>query len=781
MDNRAKLPLNQLYNTSNFIWKDNKLTAREGFYRFARPMSNNSVKFIDIFKKTTGQKYLMYSDGSKLWYRTNLTDTSLALNFGASNTGTVDHYAGLRTLRGNDIVNQKFRSLFGTGEGYLVKAGDTTRTNAVFLLDTMVAVTVAYTTTATVAHQILYSDIQINSALPISNNYWIYSNQGRFYFNRPDSFVIADAATALRYVMTGRPIRSCWSSTPVLKFASTTINTSDYGGKYLRYVSNPMSAGGVKNPVDTNKVFYVSYPIFNSGSPEDSVVVGCPAIYPDSTVQYFTVEDLIYDATTLYSDTVDSIQVVTPDSAGTVCSNRPARYLRLFCETCGFDDTTKFWTGDWFFAPDSATFANPIWNTIKRYTYHSYVLPVVGGVSKSVGGKKVLFVGIGLPHEGGSLQGNPFEIADGDTARVHFFRMKRSALQLSGSFIFATVYQDRVFTARDSTPNTLEWSEPFMPDSSLALSTMIINSQDGDEIRAGSTQYGDLIIYMNNSRWKVFGDGVDYGKERLNGNVGCVAPRTFLNINNEHYFLHSSGFYRATGSEAPELLSSAVNGYFLDSINGDRYDQVCAGYDEENDNIWISFPRIGSTSNNITLTLNVKTNSWWLQTFSGSAYAYNKDRFVSDSVQLIVGGKDSSQIYVRGRTLDDGAEVDAYFKTGWFDYGTPEIQKRLYEVLVNMNPTTTHDVFFHTYRDYRATAFDTVSYAATNMQLEQRLIFPSGLYHGNAFSHRLAIDNASGATIQGWKVKLRTLGEVPMKSLSGSEYSPAVSSEDVGQ
>lgn len=754
--NRSQLSENEIWDSWNFIWKDGQLRVRDGFYRFAAPMSNSRGLFVDIFKPRSGTAYLMYSDGSHLWYRQDLTDTSLALNFGRSNRSCANVYAGKTIVDIDTPTVAKLRTIHGTGEGLTVTIGDSSRIVSYILLDTLLYTTVAWEDAqSAAAYNIDISQIEIADALVNNDQYWVYANVGKFYYYPPDSIVVADSLTGTRYQETSPyNIMSSKDGKPFIRFTSTSIYGDNYSGKFLRLTTNPVAHESCSVPA--GHTMYTSYPIYQSGTPYGNLYCAASAGRPSATAQYFVIENLVYDTTTQVEVTLDSMTMEVLDSATYSVNGNEPTYFK--CYKSSWTDSMQYATGDWFMSPVSlarlGTYNGYVTKQSDMRTW-MYNFPVVGGYLSS---DKNIIVLNGFYSPGSR---SDYAMTDHDTCKVYFFRMKRSGTtQDTLNYRFGVQFQDRVFSCTEDNPTQLSWSEPFLPDSSISTSVMTLEKGDGDKLQCAATQSGDLIVYGSNNRWKVFGDGTNagYGRELLNGSVGCVAPRSLLNIDNTHYWLHSTGFYRSAG-DVPELLSAKVNDFFLDTLNTAEYAKVASGYDKDNDNIWVSFPRVGATDNNVTLVFNIPSGSWWRQSFAAGAYCFNADKEISDSVRFIALGTDSSTIYVAGRAKDDGDSLEAFVQTAWLDFDQPETAKRIQEFLFGINSPQANTSRIISWRDFSTTAFDTLSVTNTATWNQQRLWTPSGDYRGNNLAHELKIYNASGVTIPYWNIKVRLLGE----------------------
>lgn len=742
---KSSLPEGQLLSASNFIWRDDQLQGREGFYRFAAPLSARPVEFMDIFKSSLGAKYLMYSDGANLWYRSDLTGTSVALEFGRSNLGNVDTWATV--VGGDSIAVQKWRTIFGTGEGLTMTINSVDYTVDKILLDTLVLLTATAGTQADVSYNLDYNALSIQSRLVVADNYWVYSNTGKAYFNRPDSFVVVDSLAGLRYSYSS-VTRKC-AVFPTLSFLASGV-TTNYAGRFLRITTNPFSAGGAVNPVTSGHPYYMSYPIRTSGS--NLVSTYSAAFQPDSLPdQYFTIEQLTYDSTTKTTYVLDSVRLFAADSTLLSCSGTETFYAKIY--KASFDSTT-FITGDWFFTPKYAwSNGTQSYSGGEIFTTAQTAFPIVGGFEGTDGSILVAVP----PYIGSRSDWSNFEKTS--ACSVIVYRMKKDVSGTrTGGYLFAVLHNERVFEVRSDEPDRFYYSEPFEPDNFLAGSVTIVDQANPCVVAA--KQWSDLVVWTTAGSWRVIADATaeNYTVEKMNTSRGCVSRGSFLNIDNVHYGLSADGFWECDGNE-PRLISNAVSSYFTDSLNQAEFDEVRSGYDAENDNIWLSFPRVGSTTNSITLVYHRATQSWWTQSFVGGSYAYNPDVNVSDSVRFMVGGIDSSTIYVRGGRTDDGVNVTAALQTPYLNFGDPVFAKRLKSLMLVYDSEVAAPVSVYGYRDYGTTAFDTVSFTSAAVWTQKWLRVPDARYRGNNLSIGFSISNASRMALSGLRLQVMPLGE----------------------
>lgn len=742
---------NQLIDAENFVWTPGGLEVREGFYRFASPQSGRPVEWLDIFKTTQGSSYLMYSDGEHLWYRPALIGAAVELNFGRSDSGRVNAYTGLPWVHGKTISGQKWRTALGTLEGGTITVDGVEKTIELVVLDTLVKVTEDFGGDLTnVDYNMDVASIDVGSGFQVSNNYWINTNVGKFYFSGPGQFTIVDSLTGVRYSYTA--VRRKCNTTPVLEFTSAAV-TTDFAGKFLRIVTNPFSAGGAANPVTSGHPFYMSYPIRESGG--GKVTTWAPAFIPDSTAaQYFIVETLVYDSTTVDVVTADSIRLVAADSANFSCiGTSNALYLKVYAAEL---DSNDFLSGDWFFYPRFTFKAyNMTYDSAAPYSYLDLptiamkVFPVVGGFAATDGAILVAWPGLWTTMSRDDT--TEYYIPDTNNVAVTFYRMKREDPPTAVGINWAVWHNGANFEVRSSYPDRIYWSEVNQPDSFLVDHVLIVDH--GNALIAGGKQYGDLIVYTATNRWKIInGGGGAYGRQYMDGARGCIARGSFLDIDGMHYGLAADGFWESSG-EAPVIISQAVESWFRDSLDYSRLDEIAAGYDAENNNIWISFPP------NHTLVYNRDSRSWWPQSWRARAYAYNPDVTVSDTVRFIAGGVDSSTIFVRGGSDDDGDSIVAMFQTPYMDFGVPQLIKRWRGLRMGYEADRATAFELSSYRKFSGTAFDSFTGSLESGWSEKWLRLREGLYRGKNLSHRLTLYDASGLRISAAQVEVKAGGE----------------------
>jgi len=93
----------------------------------------------------------------------------------------------------------------------------------------------------------------------------------------------------------------------------------------------------------------------------------------------------------------------------------------------------------------------------------------------------------------------------------------------------------------------LRWSEPYTPYWVKLESFSEVRSGDGDKITGIEQLYGNLLVFKERTIHRLAVQATDPPISRIDeisNNIGCIAPNTIININNEVYFLSRDGFCR---------------------------------------------------------------------------------------------------------------------------------------------------------------------------------------------------------------------------------------------
>ena len=154
-------------------------------------------------------------------------------------------------------------------------------------------------------------------------------------------------------------------------------------------------------------------------------------------------------------------------------------------------------------------------------------------------------------------------------------------------------------------PSGLRNSEPYSPNFVRLTSLYPVRSGDGDKITGMEQLAGNLLIFKERSihRIAIQSSNPPYSRtDEISNVIGCIAPNTVLQYNNDIYFLSWSGFYRfnnnvlqkADGDFWAELERRINNfGTSLDEFGNPRNPAVrdaSCGYNPVFNEIYLNVP-----------------------------------------------------------------------------------------------------------------------------------------------------------------------------------------------
>jgi len=217
-----------------------------------------------------------------------------------------------------------------------------------------------------------------------------------------------------------------------------------------------------------------------------------------------------------------------------------------------------------------------------------------------------------------------------------------------------------------SARSTLYYSGDSDPTAWDLESSADISSDDGDEITGMASFMEDLLIFKNNSIWVAQGT-YDPDNElsivKRVTDVGCVAGRSIVTLNNRVYFLGKEGIYEFDGVAA-RLISEAVEN-ILDNISPSQREWACAG--GADGKYYLSYAPLGSNKNTEMLVYDTMGRCW--TKYSGK-YAEAADIVMlsgaDDQNEILVGTSDDTGLVyeLNSGGSDDGDSGTATSATG---------------------------------------------------------------------------------------------------------------------
>jgi hypothetical protein len=217
----------------------------------------------------------------------------------------------------------------------------------------------------------------------------------------------------------------------------------------------------------------------------------------------------------------------------------------------------------------------------------------------------------------------------------------------------------------------------------------------------------NLMVFKENSIWMFTGTHDPDNEMQLIKrvtDVGCVAPRTAVTLNNRIYFL-SKNDVREFDGVATRNISANIESE-IKSINQTHRQDACAvAY---NNKYYLSFTPTGETTNKTVLVYDTIKRSWTkyeginsnrLITLSGGddngellSASSDDNGFV---YQLDTGSSDGW--YLDGGTgeIVDGAAISMVYSSPWLDMGIPESKKKLKRAWVYIGADGDYDITFN--------------------------------------------------------------------------------------
>jgi hypothetical protein len=148
--------------------------------------------------------------------------------------------------------------------------------------------------------------------------------------------------------------------------------------------------------------------------------------------------------------------------------------------------------------------------------------------------------------------------------------------------------------------SALRWSEPYLPDKIKSDSFSEYRAGDGDQITGVESQYGNLVIFKENSIHRVAVQAADPPLSRtdeITPEYGCIAPNTLINVDNTLYFLSWKGLIMYDNNKLQK-----IDGKFDEELQlvikeaGDHIRDAACGYNPYFNELYLNVPMLNSTS-----------------------------------------------------------------------------------------------------------------------------------------------------------------------------------------
>lgn len=207
---------------------------------------------------------------------------------------------------------------------------------------------------------------------------------------------------------------------------------------------------------------------------------------------------------------------------------------------------------------------------------------------------------------------------------------------------------------------------------------------DGEAITGAIAWRESVYVFKETKFFVFYGNSIDsegnpvFNFRKIDTGIGCVSPRTLCADANGVYFMSRTGMHRTAGRE-PELLSSRIEPIWSGDISpfytggvlahGFITNAAATLHDER---LYLSYPT--TEANSRTLVYDPELQWWSLYSFAGSALASFR---VSSAPELVFGypsGEKEIGRHGSSFTNDDGTATSSYWRSGWFDLGSPDVK-----------------------------------------------------------------------------------------------------------
>lgn len=242
-----------------------------------------------------------------------------------------------------------------------------------------------------------------------------------------------------------------------------------------------------------------------------------------------------------------------------------------------------------------------------------------------------------------------------------------------------TLKQSRTWYSKDGEPEA--FVGPF--DEVQGGFYLDISPDDGQEITGIIPLKQNLIVFKEDSCYRVSNVGVNsYVTERIDPNVGCIAPKSICSIGNSLVFLSRDGVY-ATDGYYVNYIGERVRKYF-ENIPKEYMKEACAVNYISNKEYRLAIPYTSEqTTNNYALVYNYNYDAWYIFDNIKATYfvKLENDIYFSTYKGLVYKFRDFGIVQ---DYRDDFDSISAILHTRWYDLGVPSKRKMLSNLILHL-------------------------------------------------------------------------------------------------
>lgn len=206
---------------------------------------------------------------------------------------------------------------------------------------------------------------------------------------------------------------------------------------------------------------------------------------------------------------------------------------------------------------------------------------------------------------------------------------------------------------------------------------------DGNKIITAIRSRGQILIYTDTSvhGMQYVGPPYTFSFQQLGVNCGCIGPHAAVDANGIAFWMSPSAFFIFDGTV--KKMPCTVQDYVFGNLNQDQGLKVYAGHNADfNEITWFYVHGTEDPEINAMVTYNYLENTWHTGSLARTAWVdrgvYSFPVATSWSSTSTVTSTPAVQGVSPGRTTvyyhengvnGDGAAIDAYIQSGYFDIG----------------------------------------------------------------------------------------------------------------
>lgn len=210
-----------------------------------------------------------------------------------------------------------------------------------------------------------------------------------------------------------------------------------------------------------------------------------------------------------------------------------------------------------------------------------------------------------------------------------------------------------------------------------------VNPDDGQEIMGILPIQNILLIFKQDSLYRISISGTDsYELQRVDPDVGCVAPRSLVNIQGKAFFLGRYSVH-ATDGFAVEDVGKDLKRYFENIDSNYIHLAACTNYVKDSQfrlSVPYKYETTSQTTNNWVFVFDYHANCWTVfDTHEVGIYTKLDDNLYFST---------NSGFVYKVRNLgeasdyrDDAEAISAEIRTKWYDLGVPSSRKMFSHII----------------------------------------------------------------------------------------------------